>query len=64
MSSLLLSVLQFIVILCGKRAVSSFIVDIRLAWASYEDKEFVSMCDEQYNSMVMNQTDYENDREA
>lgn len=62
-SSVIWKLIELGAILFGKKAITDLVVGIRLAWSTYQDKEFVSACDEQYNSMIANQSDYEKDRE-
>lgn len=63
LSSFLLALLQLGVIVIGRNTMANFIAQVRMAWKSYKDEEFVALCDAQYNSMLDGWDKYKSDRE-
>ena len=62
-SSITLALLQLGVILTGKEVMAGIIAQVRMAWKSYKDQEFVALCDAKYNSMSVSWEAYKSDRE-
>lgn len=63
-SELVIAILQLGIFLAGKSAMARAVAQIRLAWAKFQDQEFLAMCDTQYNSMLSTWDEYKKDREG